>query len=92
MSEHMHEWEANIYYYEAGSKVTCDCGAEMETDEIERRLNATECLSAGHCREICNLTEELAKEVNELLDGNISITVKKDDPLLQYARLLEGKD
>ncbi len=89
MSEHVHEWEPlfesdTIQPWEA-AEWRCECAGILTFEEIARRLNAVERLSADYCRDVARLTQELSAEVGD------HMKVKKDDPLLAYAAALEGE-
>ena len=80
---HKHEWKAKYDKVLYGESFQCECKAIMETDEIERRLNATEELSAEDAWEIINATVAIAEEVG------ITAIIPKRDPLRAYAERME---
>lgn len=59
--EHRHVWkyDSPSYDYE---RVMCDCGEILGWDEIIRRLNATECLSA-------EIAESAADHCGDLIES-----------------------
>lgn len=50
LTEHVHEWsfmaDDGVYSPEGSYGAYCECEEELTPDEVERRLNATERLSA----------------------------------------------
>ena len=80
MTEHRHEWrikDVRKYMIDyADIKAICDCGKTMNTDEIERRLNATEALSARRAEYIAEQAEGIYPATRKMLE--------------EYARILEG--
>ena len=77
MDEHVHKWDS---VHDGG--VECgfvDCGAELNLREIERRLNATEWLTAADAN-IVTLTRQ--DTWPDWLTNKLMI----------YAYILEGKD
>ena len=57
---HVHEWVAHYDQVVYGESFQCECGDLMATDEIARRLNATERLSAEDAEKIAiNQTRQI---------------------------------
>ncbi len=53
MAEHVHEWTHNGFDYEDGASCAVpDCKEWLSTEEITRRLNATERLSAEDAQRV----------------------------------------
>jgi len=77
MTEHMHEWDINWRGKFVYCKNTSTCGAIMTFEEVNRRLNATERLSAGTALFVQTLIPEQFME--QIL------------ALRAYAHALEGK-
>jgi hypothetical protein len=79
MAEHRCVWR--ILYVEDRAFVGCvECLDTMPIDEIERRLNATQCLSAEDARDLLDF-------VWSHLSNNEVETMLRD-----YAHILEGDD
>ena len=57
----------------------CECGAELEGDEVTKRLNAVECLTA-----------EDARLLHETAPSYYQSDEKRKARLIQYALALEG--
>jgi hypothetical protein len=80
---HRHEWEYDIRYKPGvvECKFVCvECDEEMNGEEVLRRLNATEDLSAERIDMICE----------QLLTG--PILVQNDlEALRNYAKILRGE-
>ena len=74
MTEHVHEWECRYLGIVPRCKVD-GCGIYMHYDELERRLNATERLSAEDARRI----------------SNRKLPVSEHEELQAYADILEEK-
>ena len=91
MNEHVHEWQISAGWFNepcAVYKAFCiayeDCKAVLHPAEINRRLNATERLSADFATGLAEWCESMAMEPQgENGCGNI---------LRAYANILEGKD
>ena len=80
MTEHVHEWA--IIGKWANCVAQWNCAASLSPEEIERRINATERLSAGDAR-IVGI---------EIEQGTYDLRGLKADGFLAYADILEGKD
>ena len=86
MTEHRHEWHFFWTYNEKHyscivAVVKCKiCGLERGPTWIERRLNATEALSA-----------EVATNITHKLLGD-PLYATGEEALLEYARILGGED
>lgn len=78
MSTHKHEW--TIDWEEGRAFCRYPCGKEMYYWEIERRLNATECLSA-----------EDASHIADCIATDSAIAFPYADDLGDYARALEDQ-
>jgi len=85
MTEHVHEWGHLLVGFRSAphiDKYICDCGADLGNKEVERRLNATERLSALQ-----------AKELIVFAMGSTRVSQPElADALQAYADILEGKD
>ena len=78
---HRHEWDFKLIHQGRkviGQMATCECGEIISGDEIERRLNAVEFLSA-----------EDATRINELI---YSEWKQDEECLLNYAQTLRGEE
>ena len=91
MTEHRHEYTVGVRWIDGhdadGIEHTipiayarCTCGYELEYFEIERRLNATEALSA---EDAINITHKLLGD---------PLYATGEEALLEYARILGGED
>ena len=54
-SNHKHEWSLFITDYGEKLEISCECGEEMTIPEAERRIDATEEMSAKDARHILRL-------------------------------------
>ncbi len=73
---HKHDWRMMPCDWNMCIQAICmNCSEELDQDEIERRLNATSCLSAEDCLSIYN-------DISSKWQDN-------GRPLLDYARALE---
>ena len=84
MTEHVHEWrwqDNGEGYYWFFCDNGPDCNAELDTEEAEARLNATERLSAEDAKEAERFVPSWEVKHNQIKDA-----------LKDYANILEGKD
>jgi len=89
MTEHVHKWRfyRASWSYETMARCTVKgCNESLDGDEVTRRLNATERLSAELATEILGF---LIRKLG--LVGYLGTTVYQD-ALRDYANILEGKD
>ena len=89
MTEHVHEWIPRALDWDHTDGVCCNvrgCGAQMDNEEMNARLNATERLSAEDARVAANDLQQ-SRQVNELLTDIETIVT-----LRAYADIREGKD
>ena len=81
MTEHVHEWKPEYDVEVYGESFQCGCGDMMATDEIARRLNATERLSA----------EDALDASEDSYEANSLPAPKHVAALKAYASALEGE-
>jgi len=63
MSDHVHERDAHWSWGEDGCVIMCwSCGETMTKDELNRRLNATERLSAVYAERIADYLGPFASD------------------------------
>ena len=87
MSDHVHEWRAETFAFE-GTDLRCRiCDDVLDDRELERRLNATERLSAEEATELRDVSFAVA-----LLDGEASEKALRAIKAAEaYAAVLEGE-
>ena len=89
MADHLHEWRLHNTAY-AGiptAWATCECGADIDHDVIQRRLNATEQLRERHARVLADMAQRYAGD-HLNVDGLVLASLAA----LAYASTLEGTD
>ena len=87
-TEHVHEWIPRALDWDHIDGVCCNvpgCGAQMDNEEMNARLNATERLSAEDARVAANDLQQ-SRQVNELLTDIETIVT-----LRAYADIRDGK-
>jgi hypothetical protein len=90
MDEHVHEWRI-IRKWTGDTLVKCDlCDESMRVSEINRRLNATERLSAW-LRVTASVIESHQKPEADGFMSNEALFAMIVKEALQHAEILEGK-
>ncbi len=85
--EHIHDWHLAGGINDCFA--ICDCDEKMEADELIRRLNATESLSAEDARMASKAIQKIIEwAVPQLTDKRPNITHSE---LEDYASALEGE-
>jgi len=83
-TKHVHEWIPRALDWDHIDGVCCNvpgCGAQMDNEEMNARLNATERLSAEDAKEAERFVPSWEVKHNQIKDA-----------LKAYANILEGKD
>ena len=84
MTEHVHKWRfyRASWSYETMARCTVKgCNESLDGDEVTRRLNATERLSAEDAHMLYHAAPQRSDE-----------DYRRKDALFDYANILEGKD
>jgi hypothetical protein len=101
MTEHVHEWAIDHQIVDPDGPLPigqvfayCGCGEELRENDIFRRVNATEKLSADNARMAADFihTEEGYKWEKETEERERTWNLHEEfDALQAYASALEGK-
>ena len=87
---HAHEWKW-VYGLGDGVAAACECGVHLAPEEVNRRLNATERLSAEAVRDAASKHEdEWGFEWKWENEGKNPPTKQLFDVLMAYADTLDG--
>ena len=91
--KHKHEWIESMREYDQLMCAKSGCKAILEIAEIERRCNATECLSADDAEGLSNLTMGMQKEVWDNGGDPVGMRFWKEQTkmLRDYAKALRGE-